>query len=58
MIGVVSLLADVSYEGFRSLLPVEVKETLMLGGLLSTGEFIAWSLRPLSGLIVDLTSGY
>jgi MFS family permease len=58
LFGVVSLLADVSYEGLRSFLPVGVEETLALGGLVGVGELVAWGLRPLSGLLVDLTGGY
>ena len=58
LFGVVSLLADVSYEGLRSFLPVGVEETLALGGLVGVGEIVAWGLRPLSGLLVDLTGGY
>ena len=56
--GVVSLLADASYEGLRSYLPVGVSESLSLGGLLGVGELLAWGLRPLSGVLAEASGRY
>ena len=58
LFGVVSLLGDASYEGLRSYLPVAERSTLGLGGLVGVGEAIAWGLRPVSGLLVELLGGY
>lgn len=56
--GVVSLLADASYEGFRSILAPLIKTSYELGAVVGLGEFIAWGLRPLTGLLADVTASY
>ena len=58
LFGVVSLLGDASYEGLRSLLPVEEPSTLGLSGIVGVGELVAWGLRPVSGLVVEIVGGY
>jgi len=58
LFGVVSLLADASYEGFRSILAPLVKTSYALGAVVGLGEAIAWGLRPLTGVLADVTSSY
>ncbi|KSW11600.1 hypothetical protein CF15_01855 [Pyrodictium occultum] len=58
LFGVVSLLGDMSYEGFRSALPVLVRGGLELGGVVGLGEVLAWSLRPATGLLADRLGAY
>ncbi len=58
LFGLVSLLGDASYEGFRSLLPADIRSTAGLGATIGLGDFVAYGLRPLSGLMVDLAGGY
>ncbi|BEP17467.1 hypothetical protein PYJP_08190 [Pyrofollis japonicus] len=56
--GVVSLLADMSYEGFRSILAPLIERSYELGAVVGIGEVIAWGLRPLTGVIADITARY
>ena len=58
LFGVVSLLADASYEGFRSILAPLIKTSYELGAVVGIGEFIAWGLRPLTGILADVTASY
>ncbi len=58
LFGVVSLLADASYEGFRSILAPLIKSSYELGVVVGVGEFIAWGLRPLTGVLADITASY
>lgn len=53
LFGLVSLLADASYEGLRSILPVEAGSTGELGGLIGVGEFIAYGLRGVTGAAAE-----
>jgi hypothetical protein len=56
--GIVSLLADMSYEGFRSILAPLIEKSYELGAVVGIGEVIAWGLRPLTGVIADVTARY
>lgn len=58
LFGVVSLLGDMSYEGFRSALPVLVPGGLELSSVAGLGEVVAWSLRPVTGLLADRLGAY
>ena len=58
LFGLVSLLGDASYEGLRSILPVEAGGPGELGGLVGVGEFIAYGLRGVAGLAADLLGSY
>ncbi|ALL00407.1 hypothetical protein Pyrde_0357 [Pyrodictium delaneyi] len=58
LFGVVSLLGDMSYEGFRSVLPVFIPGGLELSSVAGLGEVIAWSLRPVTGLVADRLGAY
>ncbi|ABM81356.1 universally conserved protein [Hyperthermus butylicus DSM 5456] len=58
LFGLVSMLGDASYEGFRSSLPVLIPGTVELGGVAGVGEVLAWGLRPLTGLVVERLGAY
>jgi len=58
LFGLVSLLGDASYEGLRSILPVEAGSTGELGGLVGVGEFIAYGLRGVAGLAADVAGSF
>ncbi len=63
MIGIVSLFADYTYEGGRSILPQFFTTTLggsvfLLGIVLGAAEFFGYAFRLVSGKIADKTHGY
>lgn len=58
LFGLVSMLGDASYEGFRGALPALIKGTVELGGVAGLGEVIAWGLRPITGYAVELLGAY
>jgi MFS family permease len=58
LFGLVSMLGDASYEGFRGALPALIPGTLELGGVAGLGEVIAWGLRPLTGYLAELLGAY
>ncbi len=63
LFGVVSLFADVAYEGGRSILPPYMTRVLgatiiVLGVGIGLAEFIGFTARLLAGFIADLTRGY
>ena len=60
--GVVSLFADITYEGARSIsgpyLAMLGATGAIVGFVAGFGEFISFALRPLSGYITDRTRSY
>ena len=57
LFGLVSLLADVVYEGGRGISPSYLEklgsEAILVGGVLGLGEFISSGLRLFSGILAD-----
>ena len=58
LFGLVSLLADMSYEGLRGVIPAEVVSAAGLAGLVGVGDLVAYALRPLSGVVVEAVGGW
>jgi len=58
LFGVVSLFADMSYEGLRGVIPAEVVSAVGLAGLIGVGDLVAYALRPLSGVVVEAVGGW
>ncbi len=58
LFGLVSLLADMSYEGLRGVIPAEVVSAAGLAGLIGVGDLVAYALRPLSGVVVEAVGGW
>ncbi len=63
LFGVVSLFADVAYEGGRSILPPYMTRVLgatiiVLGVGIGLAEFIGFTARLIAGFVADLTRGY
>ncbi len=63
LFGLVSLFADVAYEGGRSILPPYMTRVLgativVLGVGIGLAEFIGFTARLLAGFLADLTRGY
>ena len=58
LFGIISLLADASYEGFRGILAPLIRSSYELGAVVGAGDLIAWSFRPVTGILADLTASY
>lgn len=63
LIGIVSLFADFTYEGSRSIIPQFFTTTLggsvfLLGIVLGLGEFAGYAFRLVSGKLADVTHRY
>ncbi len=62
LLGVVSLMGDIVYEGSRGLIPDYLKflgATAFIVGLISgLGEFLGYAVRLLSGFLADTTRAY
>jgi hypothetical protein len=58
LFGLVSMLGDASYEGFRGALPALIPGTLELGGVAGLGEVVAWGLRPFTGYLAEVIGAY
>ena len=62
LLGIVSLLGDIVYEGSRGLVPDYLKflgATAVVVGLVGgLGDFIGYALRLVSGFLVDATRAY
>ncbi|MDE1823000.1 MAG: MFS transporter, partial [Candidatus Micrarchaeota archaeon] len=63
LIGMVSLFADFTYEGSRSIIPQFFTTTLggsvfLLGVVLGLGEFVGYVFRLVSGKLADVTHRY
>ncbi|MDE1851128.1 MAG: MFS transporter [Candidatus Micrarchaeota archaeon] len=63
IIGIVSLFADFTYEGSRSIIPQFFTTTLggsvfLLGIVLGLGEFVGYAFRLVSGKLADVTHRY
>jgi Arabinose efflux permease len=62
LMGIVSLFADMTYEGARSIygayLPLLGASATVLGFVTGLGEFIGYALRLITGFIADKTKNY
>ncbi|MEM3736919.1 MAG: MFS transporter [Candidatus Bathyarchaeia archaeon] len=63
LMGVVSLFADVTYEGARGIIPVYLTAILgapvaVLGIVIGLGDFVGYGFRLVSGRLADVTRGY
>jgi MFS family permease len=63
ILGIVSLFADFTYEGARSIIPQFFTSTLggsvfLLGIVLGVSEFVGYAFRLVSGRLADSTRGY
>ncbi|MEM4495450.1 MAG: MFS transporter [Candidatus Caldarchaeum sp.] len=62
ILGLVSLLGDLVYEGGRSVLPDYMRQlgmdAFMVGAALGVGELAGWAARPLGGMLADKTGRY
>lgn len=62
LMGVVSLMGDIVYEGSRGLVPEYLKflgaSALVVGLIGGLGEFIGYALRLVSGFLADTTRAY
>lgn len=63
LLGLVSLFADITYEGARSIIPVYFTfilgaSVVALGVVVSFGDFLGYSLRLLTGPLADLWRRY
>ena len=63
LLGMVSLFADFTYEGGRSIIPQFFTSVLggsvfMLGAAIGVGEFLGYSFRLVSGKLADRTRSY
>ena len=62
MLGLVSLLGDIVYEGARGVIPEYLKflgaSALIVGAIIGLGELISYVSRLAGGVIADKTGGY
>ncbi len=62
ILGLVSLLGDLVYEGGRSVLPDYMRQlgmdAFMVGAALGVAELAGWAARPLGGMLADKTGRY
>ena len=62
LLGIVSLLGDIVYEGSRGIVPDYLKflgaTALVVGLMGGLGDFLGYTLRLLSGFLVDVTNAY
>ncbi|MCS7139548.1 MAG: MFS transporter [Candidatus Nezhaarchaeota archaeon] len=62
ILGLISLLGDVVYEGSRGILPVYLEflgaSALLVGLIFGVSDVISFGFRPLTGLAIDLTRAY
>lgn len=62
VLGLVSLLGDIVYEGSRGVIPDYLRHlgasALIVGTVIGLGELISYASRPVSGIIADKFRGY
>ncbi len=62
MLGLVSLLGDIVYEGSRGIIPDYLRHlgasALIVGTVIGLGELISYASRPVSGIIADKFRSY
>ncbi|RLE85080.1 MAG: MFS transporter, partial [Thermoprotei archaeon] len=62
ILGIVSLLGDIVYEGSRGLIPDYLRHlgasALVVGSIIGLGELVSYLSRPISGVIADKFRSY
>ncbi|MEM2228624.1 MAG: MFS transporter, partial [Candidatus Bathyarchaeia archaeon] len=62
LLGIVSLMGDIVYEGARGIIPDYLKflgvSAFIVGFITGFGEFLGYAVRLISGVLADATRAY